>query len=82
MATLASGTGPEECLVAGHYQPMADGHALHVARTKWSSAVGIRRHLKAISGKPCWPCGLRGTGPSRFSSALWKARKAGWATSL
>jgi len=36
-------------LVIGHYQPLADGCALHATRTKASSAVGVRRHLKT------WP---------------------------
>ncbi|MEP6559402.1 MAG: hypothetical protein ABJB17_13075 [Burkholderiales bacterium] len=27
-------------LVVGHYQPLADGDALHITRTKASSAVG------------------------------------------
>ena len=31
-------------LVIGHYQPLADGRALHATRPKPSSAVGIRRH--------------------------------------
>jgi len=32
-------------LAVGHYQPMADGDALHIARTKASSVVGwFRRH--------------------------------------
>jgi hypothetical protein len=33
-------------LAAGHYQPLADGDALHITRTKGSSAVGVRKHLK------------------------------------
>jgi len=28
---------------------MADGDALHIARTKASSAVGVRRHSEAAS---------------------------------
>jgi hypothetical protein len=31
---------------------MADGDALHIARTKASSAVGVRRHSKKL-GEPC-----------------------------
>ena len=34
------------CLAAGHYQPLADGDALHITRTKESSAVGVRKHWK------------------------------------
>jgi hypothetical protein len=33
-------------LAAGHYQPLADGDALHITRTKGSSVVGVRRHSK------------------------------------
>ena len=34
-------------LAVGHYQPMADGDALHITRAKASSAVGmVRRHKK------------------------------------
>jgi len=40
------------CLAAGHYQPLADGDALHVARTKGSSVVGVRRHLKKAGDGP------------------------------
>jgi hypothetical protein len=29
---------------------MADGDALHIARTKASSAVGVRRHSKNVLG--------------------------------
>jgi hypothetical protein len=36
-------------LVVGRYQPLADGRALHAARTKASSAVGFRRHSKVAS---------------------------------
>jgi hypothetical protein len=36
------------CLAAGHYQPLADSDALHITRTKGSSAVGVRRHSKNV----------------------------------
>jgi hypothetical protein len=36
------------CLAAGHYQPLADSDALHITRTKGSSAVGVRRHSKIV----------------------------------
>jgi hypothetical protein len=35
-------------LAAGHYQPLADGDTLRIARTKRSSVVGVRRHSKAV----------------------------------
>jgi hypothetical protein len=62
------------CLAAGHYQPLADSDALHIARTKGSSAVGVRRHSKIptrlgfsgalrVSGKagnePAFECALK-----------------------
>jgi len=39
-------------LAAGHYQPMADSDALHIARTKGSSAVGVRKHWKKDFSSP------------------------------
>jgi len=46
-------------LVAGLYQPMADGDALHITRTRRSSAVGARRHSQAV--------------PETLAGALWRA---------
>jgi hypothetical protein len=40
------------CLAAGHYQPLADGDALHIARTKGSSAVGVRKHSETVFSRP------------------------------
>jgi hypothetical protein len=46
------------CLAAGHYQPLADSDALHIARTKGSSAVGVRRHSKTVFF-PVFGCALK-----------------------
>jgi hypothetical protein len=67
------------CLAAGHYQPLADGDALHIARTKGSSAVGVRRHSKIVSfflfRRPLMGFEKVGNEPA-FGCAL-KAAKAG-----
>src|SRR6185436_16344662 len=50
---------------------MADGDALHIARTKASSAVGVRRHSKKL-GEPC-------IGPA-FTGVFWALPRStkGW----
>jgi len=60
------------CLAAGHYQPLADSDALHIARTKGSSAVGVRRHSKAVFF-PVFGCALKAAkagGPFQAPPAL------------
>jgi hypothetical protein len=47
---------------------MADGDALHIARTKASSAVGFRRHLKNVS-MAFFKCALKAQKAGSFERA-------------
>ena len=54
LATVAPHANPAYTwadLVVGHYQPMADGDALHIARTKAFSAVTSENTAKK-TGRP------------------------------